>query len=861
MTVAVRRKDFKYLLTWLTFKLLPPSLSHFFPSLLLSGSASQLGCSADLPFTPSANDQDDSLTSLETSLPEESNPNAFAVCIAAFEGAEMPDIAKLTHASHYLDAVEATAVFELNSKAALRDLEEDEEFSEDPNGPSLGASGWSPSLNGRSKLGGSSPSRGATNFTDSKTAAASNGSTARIVPAADNVVHLECGSSGSLYEGDAAVDGFIEEILTLCSWIKKQATPPKAAAPTSSASTQSGNSFMGALRGVGYHRSSSASSLGSQYNQQQQARASNSSPLGPPSNNAHSSLPRRTLIHCGDGYTETSIVALSYLMYSRKLSLPEAYLDLQNRANRSFFVYARDLPLLKKIEARISVERKANEKVQQRREKEQRAASASVPISADREGTSGNTESVGRSRGKHAFGRASSVSRRGSSSSMSSRRGSSSSEAHPVVEQTFWARGLGAVSGLVSAASQGGKEKDAKRGQGNKDLTPASAGTSPSRTNTPTPKSRSNSQSQRSAPSTSQSPPVDSSWFYDSRFEGSFPSRILPFLYLGNLNHALNANMLHALGITHVVSVGETALNPPADAWSATVRTKGSQGAETNQGLPPVAAARNSLWHEQRAGRISVLDLKNVSDDGIDPLRSAMTQAVEYIEQARRSGGKALVHCRVGVSRSSTIVLAYVMAHLDLGLVESYLLVRSRRLNILIQPHLLFFWELRGWENFLKQEKDKRGSELIRSSSSRHHHPSGCASSDDEDLEMRDGTLGVSLGSLSISSGGDTPPCSPSKRSQSHGQVPINDFSSATLGSSPTTPSRAAFSLTDQPELEDLDVELGAGAGSIYGFQVQDCLLRPFGSGSGASLPAESVRLTWGFFCREITALNERYFV
>ncbi|THH04917.1 hypothetical protein EW146_g10043, partial [Bondarzewia mesenterica] len=55
-------------------------------------------------------------------------------------------------------------------------------------------------------------------------------------------------------------------------------------------------------------------------------------------------------------------------------------------------------------------------------------------------------------------------------------------------------------------------------------------------------------------------------WFDDPRFDGSFPSRVLPFLYLGNLNHATNAYMLHALGITHVVSVGECALVPPPDA-------------------------------------------------------------------------------------------------------------------------------------------------------------------------------------------------------------------------------------------------------------------------------------------------------
>ncbi len=113
------------------------------------------------------------------------------------------------------------------------------------------------------------------------------------------------------------------------------------------------------------------------------------------------------------------------------------------------------------------------------------------------------------------------------------------------------------------------------------------------------------------------SPADQFEWFYDRRFEGSFPSRILPFLYLGNLNHAMNASMLHALGITHVVSVGESALTPPpeTEARGTAATTKGSSAKE-GKTLHP-----NSLFHEEQSGRIKVLDLKDVSDDGIDPLR------------------------------------------------------------------------------------------------------------------------------------------------------------------------------------------------------------------------------------------------
>ncbi|KAA1476202.1 hypothetical protein DENSPDRAFT_499399 [Dentipellis sp. KUC8613] len=173
-------------------------------------------------------------------------------------------------------------------------------------------------------------------------------------------------------------------------------------------------------------------------------------------------------------------------------------------------------------------------------------------------------------------------------------------------------------------------------------------------------------------------------WFDDPRFDGSFPSRVLPFLYLGNLNHASNAYMLHALGITHVVSVGECALVPPAE---------------------PGPKRQGSLFIEEREGRIKVLDIKGVCDDGIDTLEPQLGPICEWIDRAREEGGQVLVHCRVGVSRSATVTIAYVMKHLALPLVDAYLVVRSRRLSVLIQPNMRLLYNLCGWEVKLARER------------------------------------------------------------------------------------------------------------------------------------------------------------
>lgn len=59
------------------------------------------------------------------------------------------------------------------------------------------------------------------------------------------------------------------------------------------------------------------------------------------------------------------------------------------------------------------------------------------------------------------------------------------------------------------------------------------------------------------------------------------------------------------------------------------------------------------------------------------------------------------MHCRVGVSRSATICIAEVMRARRLSFPRAYCFVRARRLNVIIQPHLRFAYELLKWEEEL----------------------------------------------------------------------------------------------------------------------------------------------------------------
>ncbi|KAK3115582.1 tyrosine/serine/threonine protein phosphatase pps1 [Teratosphaeriaceae sp. CCFEE 6253] len=247
---------------------------------------------------------------------------------------------------------------------------------------------------------------------------------------------------------------------------------------------------------------------------------------------------KRILIHCADGYTETSLLALAYYMYAEYVPVHEAWLQLHREKRRNFFAYGSDVALLRAIQPRL------------------------LQCSP-----------------KH----------------------------------------CGDLSQLC--------------------------------------------------------PPVPE-WL--DKMDGSLPSKVLDYMYLGNLAHANNPGLLRELGIGQILSVGEPV------SWN--------NDAE--------------LWPKDR-----LMYIDRVQDNGVDPLTEEFPRCLRFIEDGRNRGTKTLVHCRVGVSRSATICIAEVMNELGLSFPRAYCFVRARRLNVIIQPHLRFTYELLKWEEFQCQ---KRGQPLRR---------------------------------------------------------------------------------------------------------------------------------------------------
>lgn len=68
-------------------------------------------------------------------------------------------------------------------------------------------------------------------------------------------------------------------------------------------------------------------------------------------------------------------------------------------------------------------------------------------------------------------------------------------------------------------------------------------------------------------------------------------------------------------------------------------------------------------------------------------------------EEAHQAGQGLLIHCQAGVSRSATIVIAYLMKHTWMTMTDAYKFVKSRR--PIISPNLNFMGQLLEFEEDL----------------------------------------------------------------------------------------------------------------------------------------------------------------
>lgn len=136
------------------------------------------------------------------------------------------------------------------------------------------------------------------------------------------------------------------------------------------------------------------------------------------------------------------------------------------------------------------------------------------------------------------------------------------------------------------------------------------------------------------------------------------PVEILPYLFLGSCSHSSDLQGLQACGITAVLNVSASCPNH----FEGLLRYK-SIPVEDNQ------MVEISAWFQE---------------------------AIGFIDSVKNSGGRVLVHCQAGISRSATICLAYLIQSHRVRLDEAFDFVKQRR--GVISPNFSFMGQLLQFE-------------------------------------------------------------------------------------------------------------------------------------------------------------------
>ncbi|CAG9333090.1 MKP2_3 [Blepharisma stoltei] len=147
----------------------------------------------------------------------------------------------------------------------------------------------------------------------------------------------------------------------------------------------------------------------------------------------------------------------------------------------------------------------------------------------------------------------------------------------------------------------------------------------------------------------------------------SKPQKIVDRLYLGSVGAAYTLAVLKNFKITHILTLCEC--------------------------LPPKFP--NEFEYKVIC----------ITDEPTSHISSHFKECLDWIKTAISNGGVVLVHCFAGVSRSSTIIIAYLMRYHNMNLKEAILYAKSKR--PWINPNFGFMGQLRRYENFLNNQRKK----------------------------------------------------------------------------------------------------------------------------------------------------------
>ncbi|GAA5973698.1 hypothetical protein JCM11641_005085 [Rhodosporidiobolus odoratus] len=153
-------------------------------------------------------------------------------------------------------------------------------------------------------------------------------------------------------------------------------------------------------------------------------------------------------------------------------------------------------------------------------------------------------------------------------------------------------------------------------------------------------------------------------WKYEMRREAQ---EILPGLYVGPFQPSWKLGILQSLGITHIFCIAET--------------------------------REQHLFKAKFPGQF-VYHIQEIRDADDQNLIRIFPDARQFIDSALTAGGRVLVHCGDGISRSPAIVTAYVMIKTGLTHEDAFQFVQARR--FCVAPRTEFIHQLEAYGPILQ---------------------------------------------------------------------------------------------------------------------------------------------------------------
>ena len=116
------------------------------------------------------------------------------------------------------------------------------------------------------------------------------------------------------------------------------------------------------------------------------------------------------------------------------------------------------------------------------------------------------------------------------------------------------------------------------------------------------------------------------------------------------------------------------------------------------QGITDIInVTKNIPCFHENCDDLSIKYMRVPVNDGCNQdIKQYFEETNKFIEAVKTKGGKVLVHCQAGISRSSTIVIAYLMKLNSLPLTTVYNNVK--KIRSIVEPNILFYSQLQDYE-------------------------------------------------------------------------------------------------------------------------------------------------------------------